>query len=311
MTQKVWWGRVVILLILLLLPLTTQAQTSPQFQELSIEVWPEFDRPETLIIYRATLSADTALPTELTFQLPGYIESMHAVAVQQNGSLVDVPTEVTSMRREGDNLFLTFTTPAPNVQFEYYDPVILSQNRQARALAYTVTAPYNAATVLVQVQQPAQATNFSLNPPADNSFVGRDGLTYHNIRRSNLAAGETFDLAAEYSRPTDELSVTQITLNPPAPAQGNPVAPTTISTAPTINWGYVMVGAGVVLLLIGGGYWWWLQGPTDSVPPRRPARSSRSRRSLANDEGGYCYRCGAALRADAQFCHQCGAERRR
>jgi len=315
MKQKVSRGWVVLLLTLLF-PLTIHAQTPPQIQNLSVEIWPEFDRPETLIIYRAVLSPTTSLPAEVTFQLPGYIETMHAVAVEQNGSLVDVPDEAIEMRHDGDDLFLTFTTPAPNVQFEYYDSTILAKDGDARELAYVFAAPYNIESAVIQVQQPAQATDFTMTPAATNSFVGRDGLDYHNIELSSLTASDTVEVTADYNRPTDELSVDQITLDEPIPAQVDTVVPTTTPTSTQpINWGYVMIGSGLVLLLVVGGYWWWSQSPSDEEPQRRPPRSARRRRSrassLADDaSGGYCYRCGTALRSDAQFCHQCGAERR-
>lgn len=314
MKQKASWGWVVLLLTLLF-PLTIQAQTPHQIQNLSVEIWPEFDQPETLVIYRATLSANTSLPIEVTFQLPGYIETMHAVAVEQNSGLVDVPTDAIEMRRDGDDLFLTFTTPAPNVQFEYYDPTILTKDGNTRELAYVFTAPYDIESAVIQVQQPAQATDFKITPAATNSFVGRDGLSYHNIELSGLSSGDTIEVTASYSRATDELSVEQITLNTPIPAQADPAVPTTTPTSvQPINWGYVMIGSGVVLLLVVGGYWWWSQRQSEEEVPRRPARSTRQRRSKPSSQadaaGGYCYRCGTALRSDAQFCHKCGAERR-
>jgi len=59
------------------------AQTdSPEVSELTVELWPEFDRSEVLVIYRAQLSDSTPLPAEVTFRFPGYVEAMHAVAVE-------------------------------------------------------------------------------------------------------------------------------------------------------------------------------------------------------------------------------------
>jgi hypothetical protein len=313
MKSKIWWGWGVLLT--LFLPFTVYAQTTPEIQTLSVEVWPEFDRPETLIIYRVALNPNTSLPAEVTFQLPGHIENMHAIAVEQNNGLVDVPADSIEMRRDGDDLFLSFTTPSPNIQFEYYDPTILNIDGDARELAYVFAAPYNVETAVVQVQQPAQATDFKIAPAASNSYVGRDGLNYHNIEQSNLASGETVEITVDYNRPTDQLSIEQISLNAPVPAQADPVVPTTTPTSTQqINWGYVMIGSGVVLLLAVGGYWWWSQHQNNQVSQRRPARSTRRRRSKAVNQtdasGSYCYRCGTGLRSDAQFCHKCGAERR-
>jgi hypothetical protein len=314
MKQKILRGWI-ILLLTFLFSFSAHAQTSPQIDNLSVEIWPEFDRPETLIIYRATLSSDTSLPAEVTFELPAHIETLHAVAVEQNGGLVDVPAEAITTRQENDRLLLTFTTPSAKIQFEYYDPAILNKMGDTRELNYNFSAPYNVKSATIQVQQPAQATNFELAPAANNTYVGQDGLTYHNIVLPNFTSGDTLHISADYNRSTDELSVDQITLNAPVPTQAEPVVPTIApaSTQP-INWGYVMIGGGIILLLAVGGYWWWSQRQVDEVPRRRPARTTQRHRNKGADQagalGGYCYRCGTALRTDAQFCHKCGAERR-
>ncbi len=306
------WGWMAILLMFLF-PTSFLAQTPLQLQRLTIEIWPEFDRPETLVIYRATLDSTVTLPADVTFELPGYIESMHAVAVEQNGGLVDVPDEAITIRYEDDSLFLTFTTPSPNIQFEYYDSMILTKEGERRELTVSLPAPYNTESAVLQVQQPAQAADFSMTPSPGNTFVGQDGLTYYNLELAGLAANDRLEISATYNRPTDELSIEQITLSAPPPANPavtNPPA----STAPAFNWGYVLIGAGVLLLAGVGGYWWWSQRQVDEVPVRRPGRPGQRRRqkkaSGGDAAGGYCYRCGTALHADAQFCHKCGAERR-
>ena len=68
-------------ILLILVFLTTLSVSSPgrayaqspslTFDTLSVALWPEFDRPETLVIYRAQLDANTPLPAELSFMLPG------------------------------------------------------------------------------------------------------------------------------------------------------------------------------------------------------------------------------------------------
>jgi hypothetical protein len=320
MKQKPRWAWLTLLPIVLLFPLVVKAQSPPlQLNTLFIEIWPEYDQPETLVIYRAELSPTTSLPAQLTFQLPGYIEKIHAVAVEQNGTLVDVAANTIEMRHEGNSLGLTFPTSSPRIQFEYYDPVILSKQDQARQLAFQFSIPYNIETTILQIQEPFQAQDFALTPKAGNTFTGRDGLKYHTIEIAGLTPVDTFELAATYNRDTDELSVQQVTrnaANPPSDTSVLVEPPTNEVFSKPINWGYVLIGAGVVLLLGVGGYWWWSQQKQvePEPPPRRSTRPGRRRKAkpqtASPTSGGYCYRCGTALREDAQFCHSCGAARR-
>jgi hypothetical protein len=101
--------------------------------------WPG-DQPQTLLLRRIDLT--TALPAQLTFRLPGYLEKMHVVAVERDGALVEVSPDAIQLRHEGDNLLLTFSTPVPKVQFEYYDPAVMKQEGQGRQLNFDFTAAY-------------------------------------------------------------------------------------------------------------------------------------------------------------------------
>lgn len=318
-----------LLLALLLFPVSTiDAQSGlPEFQTLLVELWPEYDRPEVLVIYRAELSPDTALPAQLTFRLPDYVETVNAVAVERDGSLFSVDEEAIELRHEGDNLLLTFPTTGRKIQLEYYDPVILTRQEQARQLDFDFSAPYDIETVTFEIQEPFQAEDFLLTPQPANTFTGSDGLQYNTVETTALAAGDTFKLTATYKRNTDELSTQSFADLSPEPA-------TDITPTPDVSLnqnnilGYILVGAGALLLLGTGGYWWWTnrRKTTPAAAPRRPpARSTRrkkrpaARRDPAKEKGqsavrepapGFCYRCGTPLRPDASFCHACGAERR-
>jgi hypothetical protein len=262
---------------------------------------------------------------------------MHAVAVEQDGALVDVNPELIEMRSADDGLLLTFPSSSVNVQFEYYDPVILSKQDRTRQLEFEFLAPYDIETATFQIQEPFQAEQFSMTPAPDRSFSGLNGLTYNNKELARLAAGDTVMLSATYRRDSDALSVDSLADN----SSGAPnnitgldldeAVGVTASTGENFWIGYVLVGAGVILLLGTGGYWWWSNSRSSGVAERDPARRKarrrpplRKKRIVINKQevrqparppvgeapGGYCFRCGAALRADANFCHVCGAERR-
>ena len=207
--RKTWI--VLFLMALLLLPYAVvQAQSALKLNNLLVEVWPEYDRPEVLVIYRGELDPTTPLPASLTFRLPGYIENMFAVAYEENNGLVDVSSDTIQLRPDGSEMLLTFTTPSLRIQFEYYDPVILTKQGQTRQLNFNFVAPYETTLTTFEVQEPFGAQNFSLTPPADSTFVGAEGLRYNNIEVTGLTPGDTFAFAATYQRSTDDLSVDSI-----------------------------------------------------------------------------------------------------
>jgi hypothetical protein len=207
--------------------------------------------------------------------------------VEQNGVLVDVAPASIELRRQDNELFVTFSAASPKFQLEYYDRAILTRQNTARQLNFEFLAPYPVETAIFEVQEPRQVQNFSLTPAPGQTFTGNDGLTYHTIQVAGLAPADKFALTATYRRTTDQLSAPGAV----APIE-TPVAP---PAASNFNLGYLLIAIGAVLLLAAGGYWW----------------ATKRRQSAQRSTGGFCYRCGATLRDDANFCHACGAERRK
>ena len=194
-------------LFLLSQMMITQAQsTSPPLNSLIVELWPEYDRPELLVLYRVELAPGTPLPAQLTFQLPGYVETIHAVAIEQDGTLLQVNPTAVDLQAEGEIKLLSFPTSSLNVHFEYYDPVILTKQGQTRRLTYQFSPLTSIETATFEVQEPTQTQDFVLTPAPDRTFTGNDGFTYHAIEVTDLAPAETFTLTATYRRNTDELS---------------------------------------------------------------------------------------------------------
>lgn len=326
-TWKLLQAAVLLLSLFGVIGATVAAQSAPiELKSLEVELWPEFDRPETLVIYRAELAPTVALPAEVTFRLPGSVESMHVVAVEREGVLVEVSPDTIQLQRENNMLLLTFSTPVPRIQFEYYDPSLLTKQGAERQLKFEGIASYPAEKATFQVQEPAQAEAFTLTPPPSSTFVGGDGLTYRVVEVAALALNETFTLTANYSRSSDTLSAQNLAGPPAEHAADLPVAPETPATQPLANenltLGYVLIGVGVALLLGVAGYWWWSKktAPAKIRPAaRRPKRTAKRVEASApvvspatfSPTSKFCYRCGTALRDDANFCHVCGAERRK
>ena len=314
-------------LVGVLVPRLATAQTSElEFSELIVELWPEYDRPEALVIYRASMSSDTQLPVTVTLRFPDRIGDFHAIAIEQNGGLLNVAEENIQRTQKNGELLLTLTTESPNIHLEYYDPELLIKDGTARELNYSLTSDYPTTKGLFQVQVPYEAEGFSITPTAGNIFTDRNGFSYHSIETAELATGDQVEINATYLRNTDVPSVQFLPGNAPEHAADIQVITQEAARSTDFSLGYILIGVGVLLLLITGGYWWWsmrqAKTATVAVPPqsgpragRRGKRSSerknRQKFAATKDSGsGYCFQCGTALRADAKFCHVCGAQRR-
>jgi len=332
-----WWLLILVFLAALSLYFAGRAfaQSFPlKFTVLSVALWPEFDQPETLVIYRAQLDADTPLPVELSFRIPGHIDSMYAVAYEQNESLMNIDPASITISKDGDDSLLTFSSPSLKIQFEYYDSAILTKQDQTRTLNYHFSTLYPIDTVTFEVKQPAQAEGFQLTPEADNTFIGNDGSRYSSVQVTDMTADETYSLSASYQGSGVDVLLPDIA-NPPL---GQSESLTLLSDSignDNINYlGYTLIGLGLLLFVGAGGYWWFKQTKTDINPqsslPRKYKRQPASRKKkqtirrkadvqpavtipvkqAISQSVSFCYRCGVALREDSNFCHNCGAERR-
>jgi hypothetical protein len=338
--RRIYWFLAVAAILSLFIAQNVLAQTTGiKFSTMLVEVWPEYDRAEVLVIVRGELAADVEPPVLLTFTLPGHIDEMHAVAIDQNGSLVDANPDSMQIVHEGNFTKLTFASTSRRMQFEYYDPVILTKSGQSRDLDFEFTAPYEIDALTVEVQEPAEATGFSLSPAPSSSFTGNNGLQFNIIELTGVTADALITAQASYQRNTDALSVESLTQAPAniEPAAGNLSAPVGGETGSSSFFGsnsigYILLGAGIILLLGTGGYWWWTNTRlnTQPVPARRAPASKANRRTkqtrrqetgsqpksapsrplVSEQSDGFCYKCGTPLRRDSNFCHQCGAERR-
>jgi hypothetical protein len=289
------------------------AQADISLAGLGIELWPEYDRRDVLVIFRGQLDEDTQLPVDLTFALPARVETLNAVAVTaENGQLVNTPYET---GRQGDQLLLTLTTNSRAFQFEYYDPGLLAKQNGQRALSFEFLPDYNVANLQLAVQEPFQSRSFVLTPPSTDVQVDQNGLRYHQLAWTEIKQGNTLELGASYERDTDVLSADVLIAQSETPA-ASPVGP--VVTRELVR-GYGLILLGGLLLLSVGGYWSWLRlRPGGGARPRRRRQAAKKaaadktqpQKPTIETHHTYCHHCGTRLRQGAEFCHECGTKRR-
>lgn len=286
------------------------AQGEISLSTLEVDLWPEYDRPEVLVIYRATLSSAVPLPAELALRIPARAGEPNAVAVlDADGTLRNA-----SYTRQilGEWAVISFTTTSPEFQLEYYDTSMTIQGK-ARNYEFRWPGDYAVDFLTIQVQQPLGAQEMSLSPAADAAENGADGLVYFTKRVGKLADGQSFSQKFSYQKENRTLSAEKLQVKPSAPLAEAPTANNTLRAA--VPWILGILG---VSLLVGGGLWYWQSSKANQGAPR-PARRRRTATtaSVEGHEGAeisggyiYCHQCGKRAGVGDRFCRACGTRLR-
>ena len=303
-----WLSRVTIVVLLigfLFLPGEALAQDGVALSSLEVDLWPEYDSPEVLVIYRITLPPSVTLPAELTLHIPASSGEPNAVAVRDaNGMLSNLNYE---RQVDGDQALVSFTATMPEVQFEYYDFGLVKQGAN-RTFEYRWPGDYAVDFLTIQAQQPLGASEMSLSPAADSSQTGQDGLVYQNKRVGALVQGQTFTQRFSYKKDSDALSVENLQVKPIVPVAETPSSENNL--AAIVPWVLGFLG---VALLVGGGLWYWQSGKReDTSQPRRKRRTAATSQGAAAEPGAhiYCHQCGKRASAGDRFCRACGTKLR-
>jgi hypothetical protein len=298
--------RSIILLIfaLALLLVPGRAQSDIRLARMEVDLWPEYDRPNLLVIYQAALPAEVTLPIELTFRIPVEAGEPHAVAVQQpDGQLL---TTGYTRQVSGDWALITFTATTPQAWLEYYDPGLNFDGRQRR-FEYFWPGDYAVDSFVIEVQQPTGSSDMRVSPVTASSNQRQDGFTYNTAEVGSFEAGETFTIRVEYQKAGDALSVDDLEIRPSAPITAP--APGGFDFRTALPWVLGILG---LLLLAGGGWWFWRSSQGEDLAPARRRRKPASAPSIpaVPGEGIYCHQCGKRASSGDRFCRSCGARLR-
>jgi hypothetical protein len=288
-------------LALMLLPAPGVAQgggapkANPRLASLNIEIWPEYDRPAALVILRAALAESVKLPATVTLRLPAASGGPSAVAhsTTADGNLLSLNNE---HAKAGEFIAVKFETPSRFFHVEFYEPIPTTD--AARSFRYIWPGDLAADSVTVIVQEPASATDISVEPRLATLSTGQDGFHYRMADLGALEPGKPFPITVRYSKADARPSVdTQKPKEPespaPAAAPASMPAPAAAAASSSLpDWALPLAGL-ALLGFIGAGaiLWWW----------RRESRISRPATR-------FCAKCGAPHAADSRFCSTCGAK---
>ena len=296
------------------LPVPAAAQTPAySIETVKVDLWPEYDRPNLLVMYHIVLPAGTTLPVDMAIKIPAAVGNPYNVAKKDSSGLfiLDYQRIV-----QGDWAIIQLKAETLETQIEYYDPALVKQG-SSRSFTFEWQGDYALNSFSIEVQQPIGVTQLTINPTMGSSNSGQDGLTYYFSALGKKAFGEKVKVAVQYTKSTDELSG-RINVEP-----STPITTQTPGRTPGLNTILVPVLAVLGLVLIGGGgYWYWRtgrpgQGGASSGSGRKRHLRSAAKRSAEEpaaasgaDDATYCHQCGRRAGMDDVFCRACGTKLR-
>ena len=289
-----------IFVVLLVFPMSVSAQQVIMIEDMVVQFWPEFDRPEMLVIYDIKLSDDTQFPITLSFRIP--IEAGEPFVVADG----EVGDNVVSERTvEGDWGVISFTTNSTLITIEYYDPKITIED-STRNFTYTWPGDYLVNNMSLVIKQPLDADSLQATPQLDGSQREADGYLYSYKELNGISAGQVFEFTVEYEKQSDVLSQ-ELEITQPSTANQPATAEPTTEPASSVNW--LAIGLGVIgLAILGYGAFGLNRGESRQSGYKRPR--GRSVSTGSGEAGGYCHNCGAKAKLGNNYCRECGTKLR-
>ncbi|MBI5302988.1 MAG: zinc ribbon domain-containing protein [Chloroflexi bacterium] len=306
--RKIVFSAMMALVFLLSARADAFAQDPNRLTSLNISIWPEYDRPTVLVILNGVFADKGTLPREVSVLVPAKAEVIVTTYVNPDGR--QAPEQVSRSTDLGDGFKrVTFTVATAEYWVEYYDDLLRGTPDKTMDFALKLGAP--ADQVVLEIQQPARATNFTSTPPTQLTRVDpTDGLSYYGAQFANLAAGQSVNAQIKYTRAETRLTKDMLAAAPSAssPATAAPQQPSVWQNA-------FLVAAAVVLGLVAVfGVFILRQRQTAPNAARQasrvPSKKGRRPQPANGTAAAFCTQCGRALRAEDNFCPRCGNKRR-
>jgi len=299
-------GAAILAAALCLPPGMASAQTPVHLSQLTIRLWPEFDRSGVLAFFVGHTADDVALPAELKFTLPpnATVNAVAYIDAASGGPSDDLPHNI-------DGSTISLTTPNGSFHIEFYDPALVIEKQQ-RSYRFTWQANYTIDQLSWEVQHPAGATNFKVEPQGGSTITDDNGLATYQLGTGGLAAGQAATIVVSYGKQTDTFTIDTLRGGGTAAS----TAPQPAGNSTLIIIGAVVLAAlivsGVVVAMCGGfaGISRRLAGaPAQEVRERKPRGRAAKKLGKKPPPGQrFCPQCGQAALPGDLFCRSCGTK---
>jgi hypothetical protein len=308
-------NKLIILLLLTGIFFCSAAQVPAadlKISHMEVDIWPEYDQPSVLLIFRISFSADANYPARISLRIPASAGSPYSVAMKDlDGLLYDLEYTVIP---DGNWNRIEFVTSSQDLQIEFYESYI-QESDITRTYGFSWISDYPIDDLVINVQKPKFATIMSILPDGGEGTVNPDdGLTYYSIEYGTVEKGSTIELDISYIKTNDGLSASTVPVNPTEPLPGpkslwqnlGSILPTLWQNKSLSITGFLLLGALVsfsLLAIIVRG-----RKTSPKILRKIPVGKEKSSPAALPDKEVYCYQCGKRAKPGDAFCRTCGSK---
>ena len=307
--------RILFILVLISLFVSAFAQVPSKDLKISymeIDIWPEYDQPSVLVIFRVSFSSITSFPARVSLRIPASAGDPYSVAMKDlDGMLYDLEYSVVY---DGAWNKIEFVTSSQDMQIEFYEPYYQASDI-TRAYDFAWISDYPIDDLVVIVQKPKFATIMSTLPDAGKGVLNEDdGLTYYSMDFNSIDQGATVDVQLSYIKTNDGLSASTVAVKPVTPLPGSKsIWETLVSIFPSL-WqnksiivsGLLMLGAlmifSLLVVVVTG-----IRNGKDE-PVKKISLKSKEPVTGKDTKESYCFHCGKRARPGDVYCRTCGSK---
>lgn len=298
--------------LIFLIASPVQADVS-RISQMEISIWPEYDRPETLVIYRISFSSITDFPARVSIRIPASAGNPYLVAMKDlDGLLYDLEY---TLIPDGSWNRIEFITSSPDLQIEFYDPITRLSDAK-HEYSYRWLSDYPIDSLSVEVQKPKYASTMSIEPDFGSGIVNPDdGLTYFSADIGNLSQGVVLNIKLSYLKTNDELSASLMPVHAVNPISnqndpwqiGKEILQSVVENKSLLNTGILLLAA-ILLFIIVSLLTSRLQKKNFSWRVRKTKNIEASEAENAAQNQVYCHQCGKRAKPGDLFCRVCGSK---
>jgi hypothetical protein len=308
------------------------ANTGLSTQNLLLQIWPEYDSTDVLVMMDFTLDASAQLPLTFYFYVPKGARLSGVAEVNEQGQFVYGKAPQTTVGTDFDKVAIQVTT-FRHLRLEYYYDPGLGQSVN-KSFVVVFAQPLDAVQLLASVQAPLRSSGFQVQPALGTPTVDAQGFTSTQGSFANVKEGQRLALQISYTKgdakPSVETSSTTAAGTTATGSSGNSGA----------RW-LILLGV-IVVVALGGVIAWRLLTPENKMNPPTPPARNADRRQSATGAGGkpkppaggqtgrpargkgaapgagpgagpsrvkFCTECGTKLSDSDRFCPSCGHKR--
>lgn len=300
------WFSFIALLMILFLPVPARAQSPVGFATLDVSVWPEYDTPSVLVIYKISLGPQVPLPVEVTLKMPASVGKIAAVAVGDSADTVSDSGVDYKFTPGTDFARLTVKATGRFLHVEYYDPSLSKDGNQHKFL-YEWSGDNSVDNFHFELRQPLQSSNLVVEPALTAGVKDAEGFLTSDYSKAGIKLGEKLDFNIQYQRETDSPSTSFLQVESTTPLDQTLPGQSNFTTY--LPW--LLGGLGLALLLVAGWVYWSSSRTSRAGVVSRRRHVTRGVSEPVENGQVHCSQCGKRAEPGDRFCRACGARIRR